>query len=81
MHETIWTEGWSLRSVRGNQLFEQFPAGFTLGSGQSVTVTSGPNAQEGAGFLRWTEQNIWNSSGDPGQLIDTDGVVIAESGN
>lgn len=36
--------GWRLISVRGNQVFDQFPAGFTLNPGQSVTVTSGPMA-------------------------------------
>jgi hypothetical protein len=73
--------GWRLISVRGNQVFDQFPAGFTLNPAQSVVVTSGPMAQQGAGFLRWTDQNIWNNSGDPGRLLDADGNVVAETGN
>ena len=73
--------GWSLLSIRGNQVFDQFPAGFTLAPGASITVTSGPNAQQGNGFLLWTNLNIWNNSGDPGQLRDPDGVVIAEGGS
>jgi hypothetical protein len=62
-------------------VFDQFPAGFMLNPGQGVTVTSGPMAQQGAGFLRWTDQNIWNNSGDPGRLLDADGNVVAETGN
>ena len=72
--------GWKLVSVRGNQVFDQFPAGLTLGPGESLTVTSGPAAKQGTGFLRWTDQNIWSNSGDPGQLIDRDGNIVARSG-
>jgi hypothetical protein len=71
--------GWRLISVRGHQVFDQFPAGFTLAPGQTVTVTSGPAAQQGAGFLRWTDQNIWNNSGDPGRLLDADGNVVTDT--
>jgi hypothetical protein len=73
--------GWRLVSVRGNQVFDQFPAGFVLAPGQSVTVTSGAGAAQGAGFLRWTNDNIWNNSGDPGQVLDNDGNVVAATGN
>jgi hypothetical protein len=72
--------GWKLVSVRGNQVFDQFPAGLVLNPGDSLTVTSGPTARQGTGFLRWTEQNIWSNSGDPGQLIDGDGTVVAQTG-
>ena len=71
--------GWKLVSTRGNQVFDQFPDGFTLNAGESVTVTAGPTANAGTGFLRWTDQNIWNNSGDPGQLIDNDGHIVAET--
>ena len=72
--------GFRLVSVRGNQIFDQFPAGFALVPGGSVTVTSGPSATTGAGFLLWTHDNIWNNSGDPGRLIDPDGGIVAETG-
>jgi len=49
-----------------------------LNAGDSVTVTSGTSAQTGPGLLLWTSQNIWNNGGDPGQLIDPDGNVVAE---
>lgn len=70
--------GWQLVRVRGNHVFNQFPAGFTLAPGASLTVTSGPAARAGAGFLRWTEQDVWSNSGDHGRLIDADGNVVAE---
>jgi Lamin Tail Domain len=72
--------GFKLVSVRGNQVFDQFPADLTLAAGESITVTSGATAQQGTGFLRWTNQNIWSNSGDPGQLIDPDGNVVARTG-
>jgi hypothetical protein len=72
--------GFKLVSVRGNQVFDQFPADLTLGAGESITVTSGAAAQQGTGFIRWTNQNIWSNSGDPGQLIDRDGNVVARTG-
>ena len=72
--------GWRLISVRGNQVFDQFPPGFTLNPGEHVTVTSGPSAKTGAGFLQWTTQNIWSNSGDPGRLIDRDGQVVVDTG-
>jgi hypothetical protein len=66
---------WRLVSLRGNQVFDQFPAGFSLASGASVTVTSGPMAKSGTGFMLWTNDSIWNNSGDPGRLIDADGMI------
>jgi hypothetical protein len=70
--------GWKLLSVRGNQVFDQFPDGIVLMPGETLTITSGPAAKTGAGFLRWTNQNMWSNSGDPGRLIDSDGNVVAE---
>jgi hypothetical protein len=70
--------GWKLVSVRGNQVFDQFPDGMMLPAGQTLTITSGTMAKTGTGFLRWTNQNMWSNSGDPGRLIDVDGNVVAE---
>jgi hypothetical protein len=70
--------GWRLISVRGNQVFS-FPTSFMLGAGESVTVTSGPNAKQGTGFLRWTSDSVWNNNGDPGRLVNADGMPIAET--
>ena len=70
--------GWKLVSVKGNQVFDQFPDGTIIAPGQTLIVTSGPGARTGAGFLRWTNQSMWSNSGDPGRLIDSDGNVVAE---
>jgi Lamin Tail Domain len=70
--------GWRLISVRGNQVFS-FPTGFMLGAGENVTVTSGPNAKQGMGFLRWTSDSVWNNNGDPGRLVNADGMPMAET--
>ena len=56
-----------------------FLTGCALRPGESVTVTSGPTAAAGAGFLRGTGQSIWsNAPGHPGRLIDVDGNIVAE---
>jgi hypothetical protein len=73
--------GFRLISTRGNQVFDQFTVGFTLAGGGSVTVTSGPTAKAGTGLLLWTNDNIWNNSGDPGRLLNADGEMVAESGD
>jgi hypothetical protein len=76
---TIDLSGWRLLSTRGNQEFF-FPAGVTLTAGETVTVTSGPNARDepAAGFLRWTTANVWRNAGDPAELYDADGHLVAE---
>ena len=78
--QSLTLAGFKLVSVRGNQVFDQFPADLTVAPGASITITSGPTSKEGAGFLRWTNQNIWSNSGDPGQLIDRDGNIVAQTG-
>lgn len=65
-------------SVRGNQVFDQFPNGMLLAAGDSVTVTSGPTAKAGPGFLLWTTQSMWSNSGDPGRLLNEDGAIVAQ---
>jgi competence protein ComEC len=68
--------GWKLVSVNGNQTFN-FPDGFVLKAGQTVLITSGPNAAEKLpSKLFWTEKNIWNNSGDSAKLYDPFGKLI-----
>jgi len=70
---------WTLVSTVGpNQRF-RFPNNLDLTPGQSVTVTSGPAARTGAGFVLWTNEFIWRNAGDPGQLLDPTGTLRAES--
>lgn len=71
-------QGWRLVSTIGaNQQFS-FPNRM-LAPGASVIVTSGPGARTGPGFLRWKPEFVWRNSGDPGQLLDNNGTLRAES--
>jgi competence protein ComEC len=68
--------GWKLVSVNGNQTYE-FPDRYVLKAGQTVLVTSGPNAAQNLpSRLLWTEKNIWNNSGDSAKLYDPFGKLI-----
>lgn len=72
--------GWTIESVEGGQTFT-FPDGFTVQPGDSVTVTSGPNARdEPPAFFRWTGRHVWSNEGDPGRLLNWAGEVVATTG-
>ena len=51
--------------------------------GKSVVVVSGKNAEDEPSLdpprVKWTNSYIWRNSGDPGQLLDSNGQVMAES--
>jgi micrococcal nuclease len=67
--------GWTLYSVRGGQRYE-LPAGVVLQPGASVTIYSGPGAEQ-AGGLFWTGANVWNrSQSDPAELYDAAGALV-----
>jgi hypothetical protein len=71
--------GWTLVSLRGNQTFS-FPAGLTLAPGRAVTVTSGPTTrQEPPDILSWIASHMWSNSGDPGELRNASGQLVASS--
>ncbi|MHC0036328.1 S-layer homology domain-containing protein [Pseudoneobacillus sp. C159] len=68
--------GWKLVSINGNQTYN-FPSGYVLKAGQTVTITSGPKAVEKRpSYLFWTTSNIWNNSGDSAKLYDPTGKLI-----
>ena len=70
--------GWTLLSVVGNQSFT-FPD-VTLQPGGRVDITSGPNASHVPPYTwRWSTANIWNNTGDPGELRDASGLLVATS--
>ncbi|MGX2959504.1 S-layer homology domain-containing protein [Peribacillus sp. JNUCC 23] len=70
--------GWKLVSVEGNQTYN-FPSGFVLKAGKTVTVTSGPNAVNNPPtYLKWTTANIWLNSGDPAELYNAEGGKVSE---
>lgn len=64
--------GWKLISVKGNQVYN-FPNNFILKAGASITIASG-NSE---GDLKWTNSNIWNNNGDPGELYDNKGNLVS----
>ncbi len=70
--------GWVLVSVRGNQQFT-FPS-LVLPPGGQVVVTSGASAADSPpAVLRWTASNVWRNSGDPGELRNPQGNVVART--
>ena len=69
-------QGWKLLSVEGNQTFN-FP-NITLQPGKAITITSGPGAKEGNGYLKWTGRSIWLNDGDAAQLFNAKGVIVSE---
>ena len=69
---------WTLLSVVGGQRFK-FPS-FTLGGKATVTVTSGPDSRHNPPrYLRWSRAYVWNNDGDPGNLFDSTGKLVAKT--
>lgn len=69
-------QGWQLLSVEGDQVFN-FP-NMTLQPGETIYVTSGPDATADANKLQWTKKQIWLNSGDGAQLRNAKGEVVSE---
>ncbi len=70
-------KGWKLVSVNGNQVY-MFPT-YSLKSGATIQITSGPNASKGANSLMWTKSNMWNNTkSDPAKLYDASGALVSE---
>src|SRR5665648_748020 len=68
--------GWKLLSEQGHQAFS-FPSGTMIQAGGSLKIVSGPYAVVGTDTLFWTESNMWNNSGDPGVLYDSQDQVLS----
>ncbi|HEY4408363.1 MAG TPA: lamin tail domain-containing protein [Acidimicrobiia bacterium] len=66
--------GWSIHDDGANHTY-RFSAGYTLAPGASVTVRSGGPAH--AGELAWTNQNVWNNTGDTASLVNAGGGVVS----
>lgn len=76
-NKTINLTGWTLISVKGNQVYT-FPDGYKLEAGKKVYVTSGKNAKATTGYLKWTTANVHNNdANDPAELIDMNGKLIS----
>ena len=66
--------GWSIHDENSNHTY-RFPAGYTLAPGASVTVRSGGPA--GAGELAWTNQSVWNNTGDTAYLVNPGEALVS----
>ena len=66
--------GWSIHDEGAPHTY-RFPAGYTLASSASVTIRSGGPA--GPGELAWTNQNVWNNTGDTAYLVNAGGTVTS----
>ncbi|MFJ5771709.1 MBL fold metallo-hydrolase [Psychrobacillus sp. NPDC093180] len=69
-------EGWQLVSVAGNQVYN-FPD-ISIQPGETLYVTSGPEAKEDGIHLKWTNRQMWRNEGDTAQLLNEKGVVMSE---
>ena len=67
---------WQLYSVEGNQMFT-FP-NVLISSGETIYITSGSDAKEADGYLKWTGKHIWLNSGDTAQLLNPKGEIVSE---
>lgn len=67
---------WQLVSVAGNQTFK-FP-NINLQAGKKIYVTSGPEAREGSGYLKWTTGQMWRNDGDAAKLLNDKGEIVSE---
>ena len=74
--EAVNVNGWQLISVQGEQVFH-FP-NITLQAGETVTISSGPDATESSTIIKWTNKQIWLNSGDAAKLVNTKGEVVSE---
>ncbi|SES42513.1 lamin tail domain-containing protein [Psychrobacillus sp. OK032] len=68
--------GWQLVSVTGNQVYN-FP-NISIQAGETLYITSGPEAKEDGIHLKWTNRQMWRNEGDPAQLLNEKGVVMSE---
>ena len=73
---TVSLMDWQLVSVIGNQIFN-FP-NISLQAGETIYVTSGPEAKEGSGYLKWTTRQMWRNDGDAATLLNNKGEIVSE---
>jgi hypothetical protein len=72
--DDIDISGWTIISVKGQQRFT-FPSGYVLKAGQKCKLTSGD--LKGTSDFTMANTTIWNnSSSDPAELYNDNGVLI-----
>lgn len=74
--EAVNLEGWKLISIEGNQVFK-FP-NVSIAAGKTIYITSGPDALEGQGYIKWTSRQMWKNDGDAAQLLNEKGEIVSE---
>lgn len=74
--DIVSLKGWQLESVEGNQIYN-FP-NMSLAVGKTIYVTSGEQAKEGNGYIKWTGRQIWLNDGDAAKLYNAKGEVVSE---
>ena len=74
--EVVNLTDWQLYSVEGNQMFTF--QNVSLASGETIYITSGSNAKDGDGYIKWTGRAIWLNSGDTAQLLNPKGEIVSE---
>jgi lamin tail-like protein len=77
--QTVDLKGWVLVSVKGDQRFT-FTKSTKVLPNKNFTVLSGEGSKS-AGTWVPSLTSVWSNSGDPGQLFDPNGNLIAEDGN
>lgn len=71
--------GWRIVSVRGGQTYS-FPAGATIGAGQTCRVYTNQVHPEWCG-LNWGRGSaMWNNTGDRANLVAPDGTIVSTVG-
>jgi hypothetical protein len=70
----VGLDGWKIYDEGIKHTFN-FPLGYSLAPGASVTIRSGGPA--GAGELAWTGSSVWNNDGDTAHLINSESVVVS----
>jgi hypothetical protein len=66
--------GWSIHDEGAPHTY-RFPAGYALAPGAPVTIRSGGPA--GPGELPWTNQSVWNNTGDTAYLVNAGGAIVS----
>ena len=61
----------------GNQTFK-FPNIHPLAAGKTIYITSGPDAAEGQGNIKWTNGQMWLNDGDAARLLNDKGEIVSE---
>jgi len=74
--EPIDLSGWTVADEAGRSY--EFPPGFSLGAGATVTLRTGSGTDTAADLYWGSGSPIWNNAGDTVTLSDADGEPVSE---